>query len=83
MSVNKVIYGNRTLIDLTGDTVTEKTLLKGCKAHGADGRIIVGTMLSGCPAEFFLEEDISDSSGGNVKDKAGNAVKGKIKYLRV
>lgn len=34
MSVNKVIYGNRTLIDLTGDTVTEKTLLKGCKAHG-------------------------------------------------
>lgn len=34
-------------------------------------------------AEFFLEEDISDSSGGNVQDKAGNAVKGKIKYLRV
>ncbi len=68
------------MIDLTGDTVTEETLLKGCQAHGADGTIIIGTMLSGCPAEFIVEEEVADSSG---QDETGSVVKGKIKYLRV
>ncbi len=83
MSVNKIIYGDRTLIDLTEDTVTEETLLKGYRAHRADGTIIIGTMLSGCPAEFMMEEEISDSSGQNVQDETGSAVKGRIKYQRV
>lgn len=83
MSVNKIVYGNKTLIDLTGDTVTEETLLKGCRAHRADGTIIIGTMLSGCPAEFMIEEEISDSSGQNVQDETGSVVKGRIKYQRV
>lgn len=71
------------MIDLTGDTVTEETLLKGCQAHRADGTIIIGTMLSRCPAEFIIEEKISDSSGQNVQDEDGNVVKGGIKYQRV
>lgn len=83
MSVNKIVYGDRTLIDLTEDTVTEETLLKGYRAHRADGTIIIGTMLSGCPAEFMMEEEISDSSGQNVQDETGSAVKGRIKYQRV
>lgn len=83
MSVSKIVYGNRTLIDLTGDTVTEETLLKGCQAHGADGTIIIGTMLSGCPAEFIVEEEVADSSGQDIQDETGSVVKGKIKYLRV
>ncbi len=66
MSVNKIVYGKKTLIDLTADTVAEENLLKGCTAHRADGTIITGTLLSGCPAEFFLEEEVSDSSGQNV-----------------
>lgn len=32
-NVNKVIYGGRVLIDLTGDTVDPSKLLKGSKAH--------------------------------------------------
>ncbi len=71
------------MIDLTEDTVTEETLLKGYRAHRADGTIIIGTMLSGCPAEFMMEEEISDSSGQNVQDETGSAVKGRIKYQRV
>lgn len=39
-AINKVIYGGRVLIDLTGDTVTADKLLAGYKAHGADGNII-------------------------------------------
>ena len=44
MSVNKVIYGGRTLIDLSSDTVTPDTLLKGVTAHKKDGSIIIGSI---------------------------------------
>lgn len=44
MGVNKVIYDGKTLIDLTGDTVTPNTLLKDVKAHDKAGNQIVGTL---------------------------------------
>ena len=44
---NKVVYGNKVLVDLTSDTVTAETLLQGRTAHAADGSLIVGTMTSG------------------------------------
>lgn len=43
MAISKVVYGGRTLIDLTADTVTKDKVLKGYTAHGADGEEIVGT----------------------------------------
>lgn len=43
MAVNKVEYGGKVLIDLTGDTVTEDTLTKGITAHNAKGEPITGT----------------------------------------
>lgn len=43
MAISKVIYGGKTLIDLTADTVAADKLLKDIKAHGADGEAIVGT----------------------------------------
>lgn len=43
MANSKIVYFGETLIDLTGDTVTEKNLLAGIKAHGADGEVITGT----------------------------------------
>ena len=43
MGVSKVVYGNRTLIDLTGDTVTAGDLALGVTAHGADVEAITGT----------------------------------------
>lgn len=41
--VNKVIYGNQTLIDLTGDDVTDSDILAGKKAHDASGAPITGS----------------------------------------
>lgn len=41
--VNKVVYGNRTLIDLTSDTVTKDKILSGFTAHDKSGSIITGT----------------------------------------
>lgn len=42
MSINKVVYGGKTLIDLTGDTVTADKLLSGITAHGKDGNLVTG-----------------------------------------
>lgn len=42
MAVNKVVYGDRTLIDLTQDTITAADLRLGVTAHDAKGEAIVG-----------------------------------------
>ncbi len=41
--INKVIYGNKTLIDLTGDTVEPSKVLSGVTAHDKSGAPITGT----------------------------------------
>ncbi len=43
MAISKVVYGGKTLIDLTQDTVESDKLLRGFKAHGADGEPVEGT----------------------------------------
>lgn len=67
MAVNKVEFGDETLIDLTGDTVTPKNLLKGATAHGANGEPIEGevdlnkkpdfTVDGSDPSSEFTEKD--------------------------
>ena len=47
MAVNKVIYHGNTLLDLTSDTVTPSTLLKGITAHDKSGARITGTNITG------------------------------------
>ena len=42
MGVCKVNFGSETLIDLTGDTVTEADLHSGVTAHNSEGEIITG-----------------------------------------
>lgn len=42
-SINKVIFGGRTLIDLTAITATAETVLEGVVAINAKGELIVGT----------------------------------------
>jgi len=42
--VNKVVYNNNTLIDLTGDTVTAGEVLSGATVHLPDGSTAIGTM---------------------------------------
>lgn len=46
---NKVEYGDKTLIDLTADTVTPSSLLQGYTAHDNTGALITGTAQSGAP----------------------------------
>lgn len=56
MGVNKVIYNNTTLIDLTGDTVTADTLAEGVVAHDKRGEQIVGTMKSSSCGDNHITE---------------------------
>lgn len=42
--VNKVIYGDDTLIDLTGDTATESDVLLGKTFHDKSGALRTGTL---------------------------------------
>lgn len=44
MAVNKVEYGDATVIDLTADTVSADTLAEGITAHASNGEIITGTL---------------------------------------
>lgn len=42
MAVSKVVLGDETLIDLTGDSVSSENLLQGETAHGANGEEVIG-----------------------------------------
>lgn len=69
MGVSKVVYGGKTLIDLTGDTVTEDKLLKGATAHGKDGEVVTGV----CTFDV-------DSNDATVA--VAEVLKGKTAYAR-
>ena len=43
MGYNKIVYGGKVLIDLTGDSITPDKLLKDITAHDKSGETIVGT----------------------------------------
>lgn len=45
MAINKVVFGNNTLIDLTNDTVSANTLLQGSTAHDRSGNQIQGAVV--------------------------------------
>lgn len=67
MAVNKVIFGGETVVDLTQDTVTPETLLKGATAHDKTGEQIVGTYEVGGNTETEYEtvdsvDEMTDTS---------------------
>lgn len=67
MGVSKVIYGGQTIIDLTADTVVADKLLKGYKAHGADGEVVEGACT--------FDADTQDATA-----TAAEILKGKVAY---
>ena len=77
MGISKVVFGNRTLIDLSNITVTPETLGEGVTAFNAKGELITGTMkaapstvsvrLNGAPGEVITY------SGGALGDVTLNS----------
>lgn len=70
MAANKVIYGGRTLIDLTGDSVTQQTLLEGSTAHDKSGAPIAGAV----PRVSLTVDEDGHASFGFTVDGAGAGV---------
>ena len=62
-NINKVVYGNDTLIDLTSDSVSPQTLLAGETAHDRSGTQIVGSAKQG--------HTIIDASGTSMATESG------------
>ena len=68
---NKVIYGGKVLIDLTGDTITPADLAKGITAHDKSGAEITGTSTkdSDTSADTAAASEILRGKTAHVKGK--------------
>ena len=74
MAVNKVIYGENTVIDLTNDTLeSSKQLIKGVIAHAKDGSIITGTF----ELDFMCYDDVT----GEITTESGTL--DKFEYIEL
>lgn len=58
MSVNKVEYAGKVLLDLTEDTVTPDKLISGEIAHDKTGAKIVGTLEDVGSGEYIWKKHI-------------------------
>lgn len=67
MAINKVKYGETTLIDLTGTTATSNTILQGYGAYGKDGVWIDGI------AKQIAVNPLSVTENGTYRAATGNA----------
>lgn len=78
MAISKVIYGGNTLIDLTGDTVVADKLLKGYKAHGANGEVVNGACTFDADTSDATATD-AEILAGEVAYVRGTKITGKMK----
>lgn len=62
-TISKVVYGGKTLIDLTSDTVTADKLLSGVIAHDKSGAAITGTCT--------YDADTSDATAASAEILSG------------
>lgn len=87
MAVNKVVYGNETLIDLTNDTVVPEVLRRGYTAHKADGTVINGEQeiltFDDYPNEEKFFHELQDSDGERILDDSGGTIWSKTVYRKV
>ena len=67
-NVSKVIYGGKTLIDLTADTVAPEQVQEGVTFHDKSGALLTGT-------------STKDSDTKDATAKAGEILSGKTAYV--
>ena len=77
---NKVTFGGKTLIDLTGDTVTADKILSGYTAHDKSGKKITGTFMSDLSLGFGIEGTIEDDNGNTLFDDSDVSFIGEVMY---
>ena len=56
MAINKVVYGNSTLIDLSNDTITVSDVVSGVTFHLKDGTTGSGTIVNGNNLDYGITD---------------------------
>lgn len=79
MAINKVEFGGETLIDLTGDSVTEQNLLEGATAHNAAGEQIVGKVV----VADIIDNLESERTDAALSAKQGNELNKRIEDIKL
>lgn len=77
--VNKVVYGNDTVIDLTADTVSADKILSGYTAHDKSGAGITGSVPSVTTLTVNANNSNADYTESGVNKYVSNV---KVKALR-
>lgn len=75
--INKVVYGNRTLIDLTSDTITQADVINGKSFHAADGTIKAGTCTYDVDSSGVTAQQ-SEVLAGKTFAKSGSVLTGNM-----
>ena len=66
-NISKVVYGNRTLIDLSADTISADKVLSGYTAHDSTGTQITGTAgASVSGTNLIIPSSMGSVSGTNL-----------------
>lgn len=74
MAINKVIYGNNTLIDISDTTAVASDVEEGKDFYLNDGTKATGTkILKICSGTFELDADSSTFTQTDIVDKNGNS----------
>lgn len=76
MAYNKVIYDNKTLIDLTEDTVKAEWLLYGAMAHNSSGVVVNGSLKF--QGDMEINPPILDSTESLILDSSGQDIDSRI-----
>lgn len=79
--VNKVVYGDKTLIDLTSDTVNENAVLEGHSFHSSDGTLKEGKVVTAEVVDNLTstsKQDALSANQGRVLNEEYNSIKNKV-----
>lgn len=76
--INKVVFGNDTLMDISSDTVDSQHLSFGYTAHDADGEQITGTNTNNCDTSNDTVDSSVLVSGYTAHNSSGNSIIGSM-----
>lgn len=79
MAYNQILYGDKTLVDLTSDTVTPETLVQGRTATAANGEKIVGLMPTISEQDFQTVAVLAQNASNKVDDLEARMDSGEFK----
>ena len=76
MGVNKVMFGDTPVMDISDSTVTPETLAAGSTAYGRNGEKITGTMP--IYTVQYVPQDLTEQQQTQARENIGAISKGEL-----